>query len=68
MKRKIALFILILAILTAAGSAAFRKEDVKAHLLDNGLKVLLLEDHGIPNIALYTFFRVGSRNERTGIT
>jgi zinc protease len=59
---------LALAVLTAAGSAAFRKEDVKVHLLDNGLKILLLEDHGIPNIALYTFFRVGSRNERTGIT
>jgi zinc protease len=68
MKRKTILLALTLAVLTAAGSAAFRKEDVKVHLLDNGLKVLLLEDHGIPNIALYTYFHVGSRNERTGIT
>ncbi len=48
--------------------AAFRKEDVKVHKLDNGLKILLLEDHGIPNVALYTFFHVGSRNERPGLT
>jgi len=48
--------------------AAFRKEDVKAHQLSNGLKVLLVEDHNIPNVALYTFFRVGSRNERPGLT
>jgi zinc protease len=48
--------------------AAFRKEDVKVFKLDNGLKILLLEDHDIPNVALYTFFRVGSRNERPGIT
>ncbi|MBZ5497169.1 MAG: insulinase family protein [Acidobacteriia bacterium] len=48
--------------------AAFRKEDVKVYKLDNGLKILLLEDHDIPNVALYTFFHVGSRNERPGIT
>ena len=36
--------------------------------LDNGLKILLYEDHDIPNIAYYTFFRVGSRNERPGLT
>jgi zinc protease len=57
-------------ILTCALSlpAAFRKEDIKVFKLDNGLKILLLEDHDIPNIALYTFFRVGSRNERPGLT
>ncbi len=47
---------------------AFRKEDIKVHRLDNGLKILLLEDHGIPNIALYIYYRVGARNERPGLT
>src|SRR5215831_11281880 len=42
--------------------------DVKTHQLTNGMKILLLEDHSIPNIALYFFHRVGSRNERPGIT
>jgi hypothetical protein len=43
--------------------AAFRKEDVQVHKLDNGLKILLLEDHNIPNVALYTYFHVGARGE-----
>lgn len=64
------LWLIPFMILTCALSlpAAFRKEDVKVFKLDNGLKILLLEDHDIPNIALYTFFRVGSRNERPGLT
>lgn len=41
---------------------------VHRHQLANGLKVLIMEDHAIPSIALYLFFRVGSRNERPGIT
>ncbi len=48
--------------------ASFQKEAIKVHQLENGLKILLLEDHTIPNIALYTFFCVGSRNERPGLT
>lgn len=60
--------VLLLAVFTLSLSAAFKKEDVKVHKLDNGLKVLLVEDHNIPSVALYTFFRVGSRNERPGLT
>ncbi|HNX99132.1 MAG TPA: pitrilysin family protein, partial [Candidatus Aminicenantes bacterium] len=48
--------------------AEFRQEAVREMKLDNGLKILLVEDHAIPNIAFYTFFRVGSRNERIGLT
>ncbi|MFO0984490.1 MAG: pitrilysin family protein [Planctomycetota bacterium] len=36
--------------------------------LDNGLRVLLQEDHSVPLITLHTFFRAGSRNESTGGT
>src|SRR5579863_9739364 len=42
--------------------------DVQSHTLANGLKVIVQEDHSIPNVALYFFYRVGSRNERPGIT
>jgi predicted Zn-dependent peptidase len=42
--------------------------DVTVEVLDNGLKVILLEDHSVPVISYQTFFRVGSRNERPGIT
>jgi zinc protease len=60
--------ILMLAVLTAVLPAAFRPQDITVHKLENGLNVLLLEDHDIPNIAYYTLFRVGSRNERPGLT
>jgi zinc protease len=68
MRKKTWLTLLFLLTFALSLSAAFKKEDVKVHQLANGLKVLLVEDHNIPNIALYTFFRVGSRNERPGLT
>jgi zinc protease len=68
MRKKLFNFVLIALICTALLPAAFRKEGIKVHKLDNGLKILLYEDHNIPQVALYTFFRVGSRNERPGIT
>src|SRR5215510_11128550 len=41
---------------------------VESKVLTNGMKVIVQEDHAIPNVAMYFFFRVGSRNERPGIT
>jgi zinc protease len=41
---------------------------VATRTLKNGMKVLVQTDHNIPNIALYIFYRVGSRNERPGTT
>ncbi len=42
--------------------------EVKSHMLANGMKVLVQEDHNIPNVAMYFFYKIGSRNERPGIT
>jgi zinc protease len=52
------------------GAAALAKDAPRAtsFVLDNGMKVIVEEDHDIPNVAMYFFFRVGSRNERPGIT
>lgn len=36
--------------------------------LPNGLKVRLLPSDAVPTCSFYTFFRVGARNERPGIT
>lgn len=36
--------------------------------LSNGMRVLIVEDHHIPRVALHFFFRIGSRNERAGKT
>jgi len=68
MRKKLSVFVLAVLFLSTFLPAAFRKEDIKVHKLDNGLKILLYEDHNIPQVALYTFFRVGSRNERPGLT
>lgn len=42
--------------------------DVQRHTLPNGLVVLTLEDHSAPLFTYHTWYRVGSRNERPGIT
>ena len=42
--------------------------NVQKITLKNGLTVLALEDHTVPTVAYYTVFKVGSRNERPGIT
>ena len=41
---------------------------VQEHALPNGLQIRLLQDRSLPVCTLYSFFRVGSRNERPGIT
>jgi zinc protease len=41
---------------------------VKTHQLKNGMRIIVQEDHSIPNVALYVFYRIGSRNERPGTT
>jgi len=45
-----------------------REFAVQEHALTNGLQIRLLPDRGLPIATLYNFFRVGSRNERPGIT
>jgi len=41
---------------------------VEERSLKNGLQIRLLRDSSLPVCTLYGFFRVGSRNERPGIT
>lgn len=41
---------------------------VSTRTLKNGIKVLVQPDHSIPSVALYIFYRVGSRNEHPGTT
>ena len=53
-----------------AAAPAFTPEllQVERHVLDNGLVVLTHEDHSVPTITFWQWYRVGSRNERPGIT
>jgi zinc protease len=40
--------------------------NVREFVLDNGLKILLLEDHKSPAVTFQVWYRVGARNERDG--
>ncbi|MEE9221249.1 MAG: pitrilysin family protein, partial [candidate division NC10 bacterium] len=64
--RWIPLATLLLALL-AHGTEAGRL-DVFEITLDNGLKVLLLEEHKAPVVTFHIWYRVGSRNEQIGRT
>ncbi|HYH10265.1 MAG TPA: pitrilysin family protein [Thermoanaerobaculia bacterium] len=61
-------FLVALALVAAALPNVAQQPDVRTHSLPNGLRVLTLEDRSIPMISLFVFYRVGSRNERPGIT
>ena len=43
-------------------------DKITTKTLPNGLKIVVWSDHDIPNIALYNWYKVGSRNEYAGIT
>lgn len=49
-------------------AASIPKVDYKDVKLKNGLRVLLVEDHNAPVVALALVYDVGSRNERKGRT
>lgn len=58
-----------LALLTlCAASLAAQDVKVTTHTLSNGMKILIHEDHDVPNVSLYFFYKIGSRNERPGTT
>jgi len=61
-------FLLVVCLSAWAGRIPAQTLDVKTHTLENGMKILVQEDHSIPNVALYIFYRIGSRNERPGTT
>jgi len=58
---------LAVAMLCVCGVQA-QEYPVATKTLKNGMKILVQSDHSIPNVALYTFYKVGSRNERPGTT
>jgi zinc protease len=58
---------------TAAAVALAATADVpelkyEKYVLDNGLQVILHEDHSLPNAAVNVWYHVGSKNEKPGRT
>jgi len=66
MKRTIIMVTLLLMLLTSLSSA--QNWPVKKHVYDNGMRLLVLEDHSTPSINMQIWYHVGSKNERPGIT
>jgi zinc protease len=58
----------LLIVSLLAPPAAHGADRVVAATLDNGLRVLLLEDARSPIVSFQVWYRVGSRNERRGAT
>src|SRR5438046_5309851 len=52
----------------ASGASAAASSPVTDVTLDNGLRILVLEDHRNPIATVQTWYRVGSRNEIPGAT
>ncbi len=62
-------FVLVAVLVVVfAGASAPGADEVLEATLDNGLRVLLLEDHRSPVVSFQVWYRVGSRNERPGAT
>jgi predicted Zn-dependent peptidase len=63
--RTASLFALLAAVCLPAGSQSFKAPFTRFQL-DNGLRVLLSEDHSAPVVAVVVYYDVGSRNEVKG--
>jgi len=63
-------FILALLMIVTVSASAFAAgwDGVKEYTLDNGLKILLMEEHKAPVATFQIWYRVGSRNESPGNT
>ena len=62
---------MLIIIATIAGSAVASDPadwPITETELDNGLKIIILEDHSIPAVTVQIWYHVGSKNERPGIT
>jgi zinc protease len=71
MRRGLSVLLVVVALATGRPAPAAeppRPAEVVAATLDNGLRVLLLEDHRSPIVTVQMWYRVGSRNEARGAT
>jgi zinc protease len=59
---------LLFCALILSALAPAQQQEVRTATLANGMKVIVQEDHNIPNVAMYFFYKIGGRNERPGTT
>ena len=68
MRKRIWLLVTVAFVLAAFAQAAGVTLDVKEHVLKNGMKILMIPKPGVPRVVCHVYFKVGSINERPGIT
>ena len=61
-------FCLLLILVVDARAQVAGADRIEALTLDNGMTFIVWPDPDIPNVALYNWVRVGSRNEVPGVT
>jgi predicted Zn-dependent peptidase len=67
MKRCLTVLVLLLASFSLVVAAEITL-NVKEHVLPNGMKILMIPKPGVPRVVCHIYFKVGSINERPGIT
>src|SRR5713226_9081065 len=70
MRKRAALLLLVCAVLSAGVFAQSKEIDIpfQKFVLDNGLTVIVHEDHKAPIVAVNVWYHVGSKNEKAGKT
>jgi predicted Zn-dependent peptidase len=67
-RKRILVLIVAAFALAAFAQAAGVTLEVKEHVLQNGMKILMIPKPGVPRVVCHIYFQVGSINERPGIT
>ncbi len=66
MFRQLGICYVLTILIFGASLTNLHAAQVQEFVLDNGLKVLLLEDHKSPAVTFQVWYRVGGRNEKDG--
>lgn len=67
-KRSVVVVLLCLAVFTADSFGQAKRPLIDSFRLENGLRVVFMEDHSAPTYSLCVTYNVGSRDERPGQT
>jgi predicted Zn-dependent peptidase len=67
MKRVLVLFVAMTLFISSVAAEEIQL-DVKEHTLANGLRILMVQKADVPRVVCHIYFKVGSINERPGIT
>ncbi len=66
--KRFSVLLFILAVCVPLVVAADVQLDVQEHVLANGMKILMLQRPGVPRVVCHVYYKVGSINEKPGIT